>query len=242
MGSINDLQYQTLDDSYTGSLNDKLKASGEPYFQGNDVDYYYYSGGGSSPVLYDNQGVGRYDMNRTGISDGPNLLVRVKFAKQTDDVIQNLYTVSSRSNILTNIDNNLEVTIKDSTNTIVYSGESDETITVADGLIELEVEVDLSVPSISITVDGQPLTMSGSTVPIIAGSGLINHIRTTGILSHNSGSSVSDVHLEKFQLSFDKEVTYAVDLDTANQTLADFNTGTHGGTQTLTPTGTWIAV
>jgi len=46
MFSINDCQYQTLDPSYTGSLNDKLKASGEPFFQGNDIDYVYYSGGG----------------------------------------------------------------------------------------------------------------------------------------------------------------------------------------------------
>lgn len=240
MASINDLQYQTLDASHTGALNDKLKSSGEPYFQGNDVDYAYYGGGGSAPtVYYDNQDDAVWQMGILGLFTHSKFDFEANFSLNVDNNLGYLFN-SGRNRIRINADGTVYVRFRDSNNARVREGTTTETITVADGAVTLTCSVDYGAATFSLKKNGVEMTLSGN--PMISGSGSALATLTTFLMGQFATTDRMDANLSNYQLSYDGNVSKLVDLNTANQTVADWNAGTHDGTQSLTTTGTWASV
>ena len=95
----------------------------------------------------------------------------------------------------------LTVFIKDSVNFTVYDATTTNAVFSLGTLVHIGIQIDLSAPSIEITINGVAPAMTGSTA-IAAGNGLVALARTTGLLAYNTGASpvdamVSDIYLER---------------------------------------------
>lgn len=112
---------------------------------------------------------------------------------------QYLYLSGGRSSIIVSTAK-LAVVIKDSANTIVYDGVSTSDVFAATTRARLYIAVDLTVPSISIKIDGSTVTMTDNT-SIIAGNGLIAHSRPQDFF--NAGGGTGKIDTQFAQVYFD---------------------------------------
>lgn len=189
-------------------------------------------GGGGGGSLVDN--VGDTYFHSGSESDTQTLYLEAAFIKQTDDVKQILYETSSRSRVELTDDNTVYVRTEKGTGAVTYEAATTETITVADGLTRLIVIIDMSVPSVSVTIDGVAATIDA---PV--NTDALDHSRAngTGWLANANGTDVADLHLQDMRVSFDAQSSYVFDIDAADGATS-LNAGTQDGTATLTRSGT----
>lgn len=119
-----------------------------------------------------------------------------RFEPQAIGATGTLYSASGRTSITYNGTGNLVVIIRDSANSVVYSATSTSAEFSADVECRLYIAVDLAGPTISIKKNGSDVAMTVST-SLVAGSGLIAHNRTTGILTAGSGlgTALADIQI-----------------------------------------------
>lgn len=190
------------------------------------------AGGGGDPLV-DNVGDTYWTMGSPA-SDTSTLYFEAAFEKQTDGVFQNLYECSGRSQVALNTDNTVYVRVENTAGgTVIYSESTTETITTSDGVVRLIVNCDMSVPSVSVTIDG-----AAATIAAAGTTGTIEHTRTTtGFLASAAGGGIADVHLQDLRFSIDDQSTYLIDVDAASG-ASTLNTGANDGTASLTVNGT----
>lgn len=172
-------------------------------------------------------------------TDSSYLYFRAVVKKNVDGLTQYLYENQARSEFTFLSSGQLRVRIEDDNNTAVYNEVSTEVFTVADGELDIIIECDntLGTGSLTVTVNGTPLTMN----PFTPTGALLDHTRGSGqgFLANHSGQSIANMGVSIIQFGTVDGGALAVDMQ-ASAGLAAWNAGTNPGTYTLAQSGTFI--